>query len=106
MAEFAAQYLSDVTSVKVAVTEAVSNAVKYAYRGESPGEITVEAERRDNGVVVEVSDSGVGLRPTLGSEGLRVGLQLIGVLADRFMLDTGSRGTTVRMLFASQRRRA
>ena len=81
------------------MTEAVSNAVRHGYRGVA-GWVEVELAVDERAVDVVVRDYGVGLSMNPDSEGLRVGLMMMGSLADRLELEAGPHGgTTVRMLF-------
>jgi serine/threonine-protein kinase RsbW/stage II sporulation protein AB (anti-sigma F factor) len=89
------------TSVKLAVSEAVTNAVVHAYVGAPrPGEVRVHACVRDDEVFVAVSDDGCGMVPRLDSPGLGVGLPLIAQRADTLDIEHGSGGgTELRMTF-------
>jgi anti-sigma regulatory factor (Ser/Thr protein kinase) len=90
----------DASKVELAVTEAVSNAVRHGYRSLS-GWVEVELGVDDHEVGVVVRDHGVGPLPHPESEGLRVGLLMMRSLADRFELEGEAEvGTTVRMGFA------
>lgn len=53
--------LEELSDVKTAVSEAVTNAIIHGYEGEQ-GEITIHSRLEGNTVFVEVSDSGVGIR--------------------------------------------
>lgn len=99
------------TSVKLAVSEAVTNAVLHAYvEAARPGPVHVSAWLDGDSLLVEVSDDGTGMMPRLDSPGLGVGLPFIADTADT--LDIGSPpggGTQLRMSFrvahyAGQRR--
>ena len=52
--------LSDISDVKCAVSEAVTNCTVHAYRG-NLGLVTVECEIEDNKLHIKVSDSGKGI---------------------------------------------
>lgn len=90
------------TSVRLAVSEAVSNAVIHAYvETPQPGAVTVDARLEGDSLLVEVSDDGSGMMPRLNSPGLGVGLPLIADTADT--LEIGSSpagGAALRMTFA------
>lgn len=63
LAAFAAQLaftLSDLEEIKVAVSEAVTNAVSHAYPG-AEGEVAVSATADGDLLTVEVRDAGVGI---------------------------------------------
>jgi anti-sigma regulatory factor (Ser/Thr protein kinase) len=89
------------TSAKLAVSEAVTNAVMHAYVGApQPGAVSVAATFEDGSLLVEVSDDGSGMMPRLDSPGLGVVLPLIADTADT--LDIGNSphgGTLLRMTF-------
>ena len=85
------------------VAEVLTNAVKHAHRGGAPGGIMVRCARQDEGLVIEVIDSGPGLPPgfdpdTNGGLGFRLlrGLarQLRGEMSFR-STDLGVRFTLV-----------
>jgi len=95
-------------AVALAVSEAATNVVVHAYaEGDLPGTIEVNATVAADELWVIVSDTGLGLRPRLGSPGLGLGLAIIARLADgvdlvrpaagglelrmRFVLDGGPR---------------
>jgi anti-sigma regulatory factor (Ser/Thr protein kinase) len=85
--------------LKTVVTEACTNVVLHAYRGE-PGPLSVEAEADEAGLTVVVRDDGVGIRPQAesGRESLRLGLSLIAALSSSFAISGGlDRGTEVTM---------
>jgi serine/threonine-protein kinase RsbW/stage II sporulation protein AB (anti-sigma F factor) len=89
------------TSAKLAVSEAVTNAVMHAYvDAPHPGAVRVDATFEGDSLLVEVGDDGSGMRPRLNSPGLGVGLPLIADTADT--LDIGNSplgGTLLRMSF-------
>ena len=85
--------------VKVAVSEAVGNAVLHAFRDRGPGTITVRAYLDDARLVVAVSDDGAGMRPHLDSPGLGLGISLITKVAKDVRFDSTDAGTTVSMSF-------
>lgn len=89
------------TSAKLAVSEAVTNAVMHAYVGApKPGAVSVDAMFEGDSLLVEVSDDGSGMMPRLDSPGLGVGLPLIADTADTLDIDNSPRGGTVlRMSF-------
>ncbi len=91
------------SSVKLAVSEAVTNAVLHAYVGARPGPVHVAAWLEDDCLLVEVSDNGAGMTPRLDSPGLGVGLPFIADTADGLDISSSPRGgTLVRMTFALQ----
>lgn len=90
------QILSD---VKLAVTEACTNAVVHAYPdGEGPLEIA--AYLRDDRLMLVIRDEGRGIVPRTDSPGLGLGLPLIATLAEALELGTDDENRTeVRMTF-------
>jgi anti-sigma regulatory factor (Ser/Thr protein kinase) len=85
--------------LKTVVTEACTNVVLHAYRGEA-GPLSVEAEADEAELTVVVRDKGVGIRPQADSdrESLRLGLSLIAALSSSFAISGGTdRGTEVTM---------
>jgi len=71
-----------VGSVKLAVSEAATNAVVHAYRdAPSRGRVSVRANCGDERIRVTVRDEGTGLAPRLDSPGLGLGLPLIAQMA-------------------------
>jgi len=89
------------TSVKLAVSEAVTNAVMHAYIGaEQPGEVRLDARVDEGRVLVTVADDGCGMTPRLDSPGLGVGLPFIAHTTDTLEIEPGdSGGTRLRMSF-------
>lgn len=87
--------------MKIAVTEACTNAVVHAYENhDGPLDVTMSVEHER--LVLTVRDRGHGLRP-LPSEGdgppLGFGLALIASLSDEFGIAGGRHGTEVRIAF-------
>jgi anti-sigma regulatory factor (Ser/Thr protein kinase) len=89
------------TGVKMAVSEAVTNAVMHAYvDAEQPGEVRLVARLEGDRFHVIVSDDGCGMVPRLDSPGLGIGLPFIAHATDT--LDIQHRdggGTELRMSF-------
>jgi anti-sigma regulatory factor (Ser/Thr protein kinase) len=87
--------------MKIAVTEACTNAVLHAYDdGDGPLEITMEVAA--GRLTLSVRDRGPGFRPLpIDPDGtaLGFGLALIASLADTFAIEGGAHGTEVRMTF-------
>lgn len=90
-----------IDAVKLAVSEAVTNAVMHAYvDAEEPGEVRVLSCLRGRSLHVLVSDDGVGMMPRLDSPGLGVGLPFIADTADTLDITSGEGGgTELRMSF-------
>ncbi len=103
-----ADFLSDagfgeplLTSAKLAVSEAVTNAVMHAYvDAPQPGAVSIDATFAGDSLLVEVCDEGSGMTPRLNSPGLGVGLPLIAGTADTLDIGNSPRGgTLLRMSF-------
>jgi anti-sigma regulatory factor (Ser/Thr protein kinase) len=89
----------DRVAIGLAVTEAVSNAVRHAYRDGPAGEVRVRVTMLARAVEVAVEDDGLGLRPRHDSPGAHLGLPMIGSLADDLEVHAGP-GTRLVMRFA------
>lgn len=93
-------------AVRLAASEAVTNAVLHAYDVGELGVVTVSASYVEDELWVLIGDAGRGMRPRDNSPGLGLGLALIAQMADEFqILSRGSGGTELRMRFtlASER---
>jgi serine/threonine-protein kinase RsbW len=88
-----------VADVKLAVSEAVSNAVIHAFRGAAPGRISVRARVERDRLLVTVADDGSGMRPNVDSPGLGFGISLITRMARDVRFDSSPAGLTVSMSF-------
>jgi serine/threonine-protein kinase RsbW len=88
-----------VGDLKTVVTEACMNVAVHAYEdGEGPLEVEVEGDPQ--GVTVQVSDYGEGIRPRAEFDraSLRLGLTLIAALSESFEIAGGpGRGTRISM---------
>jgi serine/threonine-protein kinase RsbW/stage II sporulation protein AB (anti-sigma F factor) len=92
------------SAVKLAVSEAVTNAVVHAYVGSRPGPVHVVAWFEQDCLLVEVSDDGGGMMPRLDSPGLGIGLPFIADTADSLDITSSSHGgAQLRMRFALDR---
>jgi serine/threonine-protein kinase RsbW/stage II sporulation protein AB (anti-sigma F factor) len=89
-----------VGNVKLAVSEAATNAVVHAYRGEEDGELKVVAYVAEGELTVIVSDTGLGLAPRSDSPGLGLGMPLMASVTTRFRVVNRGPGTEVHMAFA------
>jgi anti-sigma regulatory factor (Ser/Thr protein kinase) len=86
--------------IRLAVSEALTNAVVHAYRGDEPGHFHMTAAVAGGELWVLVSDDGRGLHAWNDSRGLGIGLSLISGLSDDFAIVTrASGGTEVQMRF-------
>jgi serine/threonine-protein kinase RsbW len=71
--------------MRLAISEAVTNAVVHAFRGRGqPGTVTVSIDVMAGEILeVAVRDDGVGMSPRSDSPGLGLGLALIASLTDQ-----------------------
>jgi serine/threonine-protein kinase RsbW len=85
--------------VRLACSEALTNAVLHAYRDE-PGMVHVTAALVSNDLWILIADDGCGLEPRAQRPGLGLGLGLIAQLSDHLAIaPRSSGGTEVRMRF-------
>src|SRR3954468_13490138 len=101
VAEFARRHeLANPDDVALAVSEAATNAVLHAHRGDQIRDMRVVACARETGLVVVVREYGVGMSPNPDSPGPGLGLSVIGALAAEFNIERpGDGGTRVRIRF-------
>jgi anti-sigma regulatory factor (Ser/Thr protein kinase) len=86
--------------IRLAVSEALTNAVVHAYRGGEVGRVHVTAAVAAGELWVLIGDDGRGLHAWNDSQGLGLGLSLISWLSDDFAIVTrASDGTEVQMRF-------
>ncbi len=89
-------------SVRLAVSEAVSNVVMHAYPGD-PGQVHVTARAVDGELWVLISDDGAGHNIQSKRPGLGWGLALMTDACDEFTLaERSTGGTEARMCFRIQ----
>jgi anti-sigma regulatory factor (Ser/Thr protein kinase) len=98
-----------VDAVRLASSEAITNAVAHAYR-DRPGPVYVTAAVVEGELWVLIADDGCGLEPRTDRPGLGLGLGLISQVSDDLaIVPRASGGTEVRMRFniakSEQRRR-
>ncbi len=89
--------------IALAVSEACSNVVMHAYRGDAaPGQLAVDAYREGGEFFVVVCDEGIGMAPRTDSPGLGLGLGLIAGLARRLeIVSQEPAGASVTMVFGA-----
>jgi anti-sigma regulatory factor (Ser/Thr protein kinase) len=94
--------LAGAADVALAVTEAVTNAVVHAYRGDASGQVRVVACARQDGLLVVVRDYGCGMQPNPCSPGAGLGLAVIGALAGEMNIERPEEGggTRIRIRFS------
>ncbi|GEA15931.1 anti-sigma F factor [Moorella sp. E308F] len=113
VATFAAQVdmtLNELEEIKVAVSEAVSNAIIHGYRGEPRGIVRVAVERTAAGLVITVEDKGCGIpdvatamQPAYSTDPERMGLGFAfmqSFMDDLEVTSEVNRGTRVKMFKA------
>ena len=102
LADFAASVgatASQTDSVRLAASEAMTNSVLHAYRGD-PGPIYVSAAVVAGELQIEIADDGCGLTPRADRPGLGLGLGLISQVSDEFTIASrATGGTEVRIRF-------
>lgn len=84
--------------VSLVVSEAVTNAVKYAYGAEGEGTVELTASVDDGFLEIGVRDNGDGFGSG-SSDGLGLGLSIIARLCAEMTVVQGGDGTEVRMRF-------
>src|SRR5579875_2446159 len=85
LAEFARAHGADaerVQALRLAASEALTNAVMHAYVGAEPGEVHVTMARAEGELWVLIADDGRGLQPRADSPGLGMGLAVIASVSD------------------------
>lgn len=90
-------------SLRLAVSEALTNIVLHAYLGREPGLMIVEAWcDEDEHLLVRICDEGDGLRPRADSPGLGVGIGLMASMAEDFRIANREEtpGTIVSLRFS------
>jgi serine/threonine-protein kinase RsbW len=90
---------AQVDAVRLATSEAVTNAVLHAYRGRN-GEVHLTAAVAGQELWLLVADDGDGLQPQTDRPGLGLGLGLISQVCDEMaIVARSSGGTEVRIRF-------
>ena len=90
--------------LKLALTEACSNAVRHAYP-EGGGVVEILYDLRSDRLVIEVADDGEGFEPLDGPRDLDdlseggLGIAIIRSIADEFEIDSPSNGRGSRLRF-------
>jgi serine/threonine-protein kinase RsbW len=88
--------------VALALSEAVTNAVRHAYPEAESGEVLVEGRVDGSWIEFRVSDRGLGFR-TGSKGGMGIGLALIACVSDAFEVEQSPQGTRLIIRFASDR---
>lgn len=90
-------------AIRLAVSEAVTNAVVHAYP-QRQGSITVTGSCTDSELWLLVGDTGCGLQPGRVSEGLGLGLALVAQVSDELSLhERSGQGIELQMSFRLDR---
>ena len=87
-----------VAAVRLAVTEAATNAVMHAY-ADTQGELRVTAAIQDDELTIIIRDTGHGLVEKRDSPGLGAGLSIIATVAGALKIVSDARGTQIHMGF-------
>jgi anti-sigma regulatory factor (Ser/Thr protein kinase) len=89
-----------VEKVELAVSEAVTNVVKYAYgAGDEGGRVELTATATERWLEIRVADTGGGFLPG-ESDGLGIGLTLVAQMSGDLEIAQSPQGTTLTMRFA------
>jgi anti-sigma regulatory factor (Ser/Thr protein kinase) len=98
-AEAAGATRRQIDDVRLATSEAVTNSVLHAYRGQ-PGSIYLTAVAACEELWILIADDGCGLEPRSDRPGLGLGLGLIAQVSDDLAIGPrASGGTELRMSF-------
>jgi anti-sigma regulatory factor (Ser/Thr protein kinase) len=87
-----------IADVRLAVTEAATNAVVHAY-AEAEGELSVTAAMHDGELTIVIGDTGSGLVERQDSPGLGVGLALIAKVVERLKIVSHPGSTEIHLAF-------
>ena len=87
-----------IADVRLAVTEAATNAVIHAY-AEADGELRVAAAVHDGELTIVIGDTGPGLVATANSPGLGLGLAIIANVVERLKIASRPGRTEIHMAF-------
>jgi anti-sigma regulatory factor (Ser/Thr protein kinase) len=98
MAEQCGMDAEGIADVRLAVTEAATNAVMHAY-ADTEGDLRVTAAMGDGELAIVIADAGPGLVDRDDSPGLGVGLAVIAHVSEQLRIVSDSGGTEVHMTF-------
>jgi serine/threonine-protein kinase RsbW len=87
-----------VDAVRLAASEAASNAVVHAYR-ERAGELRLRARVEGGELRLVIADEGHGVAPRTDSPGLGLGLPIMAHVSERFEIVSGPDGTEIHLAF-------
>jgi stage II sporulation protein AB (anti-sigma F factor) len=88
----------EVDAVRLAASEAASNAVLHAYRNRT-GTLRLQATVEDRELHLVIADQGDGLEPRTDSPGLGLGLPIMAQVSRRFEIVSGPGGTEIHLVF-------
>ena len=97
--EFCDGHSLDQVTIAIAVSEALTNVVVHAYRGNGLGRMRISATMLADVLLVVVSDDGQGMTPRSDSPGLGLGMPLITRIASATEVDSDHGGTRLEMRF-------
>jgi anti-sigma regulatory factor (Ser/Thr protein kinase) len=92
---------TDVDAVRLAASEAASNAVIHAYR-DHVGDLRLLARIHGDELHVVIADDGAGVAPRTDSPGLGLGLPIMAHVSERFEIVSGPDGTEIHLAFRCQ----
>jgi serine/threonine-protein kinase RsbW len=87
-------------AIKLAVSEAVTNAVVHAGRGSDSAVLGLEAAVCDGMLRVSICDQGLGMRPRVDSPGVGLGMGIIATLTEHVEITETNPGLRLTMTFA------
>ena len=100
--------VSQLEEIKVAVSEAVSNAIIHGYNSDNKGIVTFTLSSYENALVIEITDNGVGIenveqaiQPSFSTKRERMGLgfAFMNSFMDEVLVDSEvGKGTTVTLV--------
>jgi anti-sigma regulatory factor (Ser/Thr protein kinase) len=88
----------EIADVRLAVTEAATNAVIHAY-AEAEGDLRVSAAVQDGELAIVIGDTGPGFVEGRDSPGLGAGLSFIATVAEKLKIVSHPGGTEIHMAF-------
>jgi len=88
----------DLADVRLAVSEAATNAVVHGCAGPDD-EVSVSVDVSDGEMLVVVADAGDSTRPRIDSPGVGLGLPIMSTVADRLDIRRTDSGTEVHLIF-------
>jgi anti-sigma regulatory factor (Ser/Thr protein kinase) len=92
-----------IDAVRLAASEAASNAVIHAYRErEQAGDLHLRASVHDGELHLVIADDGPGVAPRTDSPGLGLGFPIMAHVSERFEMLSGPDGTEIHLAFRCQ----